>query len=1224
MTVPDPPPSFDHLTAPERRGAAQALRELGAHLGRGARAVELYGAAGSLPAALAARLAGPGGASIVYVCADEDAAETRAHDLSFFLPPAPPSEDPLAPPPVLQLPAPDPSPYAEMQPDRRALLARMAALFRLARGFAPRVLVTSATALYRRVVPRAPFDALCWTIRAGATINRDQTIAALARAGFSRASVVEDPGTFAVRGAVLDVFPPVYKHPVRIELFGDEVEALRLYDAATQRTLRPLRELHLHPVRDTVRTEGADPRAKILAAADAAVLPSSKTRHILEQIEEGESFFGIEALAPAFHARMETVFDYLPPGALLVVEDPEAVVEAARRNATKLRETAAARHAEHRLALDAHEFVLGEEEARAALEARQRVEVRPVEVVRFGAADGDADAAPRVRVVAEPNTSLRAELQRARAEQGTERAHAADPDAAALDVGKPLRDKLRGWLADGQRVRLVAPNRAHADRMAGLLTAWGLDAATAPGGHAPEGLLGDGAPDDGGAGDDLPPLAVLSGPLTRGFRLPADRLVLVSEEEIFGPRAHREARTPPKASSAPGLGDLGEIAEGDAVVHDEHGIGRYRGLKKLTVRGVPQDFLHLEYDGGSVYVPVYRIGLCHRYSGGEAEAIRLDKLGGKTWAEKRRRVSAEARKIAEELLQLYAQRAALAGHAFPAPDATFREFEETFLFEETPDQAKAIDAVLADMQAGVPMDRLVCGDVGYGKTEVALRATLLAVLGGKQVAVLAPTTVLAEQHLQTFGERFSDFPVRVDGLSRFRSKAEQTKTIAATAAGKVDVIVGTHRLLSRDVRFKDLGLVVIDEEQRFGVAHKERLKELRTQVDVLTLTATPIPRTLQMSMGGLREISIIATPPADRLAIRTFVCRFDPELLGDAVAKELQRGGQIFYVHNRVDDIAKEAEKLRAISPAGTRIAIGHGQMADGELEKVMVDFVDGKFDILVSTTIIESGLDIPRANTMIVNRADRFGLAQLYQLRGRIGRSRERAFCFLVVPDEGKITPDAKARLAVLQRFTELGAGFQVSTHDLEIRGAGELLGERQHGAVASVGFETYAKILEEAVAELRGEPIKHELDPEITVDVPAFLPDDYLPDTGQRLDFYRRLAQARDEDDVRLTLEELVDRYGPLPDEAHLLGEVMIDKTLVRTLGAQGYELSAARLVLTLGESTRLEPAKVLKLVQTRGSRWKLTPDMRLAYSFDDAEKANRLPAARKKLVELGKLLG
>ncbi|HEV3032565.1 MAG TPA: transcription-repair coupling factor [Polyangia bacterium] len=1223
MTTPvSTSPSFDHETAPDQRGAGQALREIEAHLDAGARVVEVYGAGGSLGAALAARLAARDGAGLlVYVCADEDAAEARLDDLSFFLPPPPASDDPIAPPAALQLAAPEPSPYAEMQADRRALLGRMAALFRLARGFAPPVLVASASALFRRVVPRAPFEALCWTIGAAAVIDRDETIARLVRAGFSRASVVEDPGTFAVRGAVIDVFPPVYRHPVRIELFGDEVEGLRLYDAATQRTLRPLRELHLHPVRDTIKTAGADPRAKILAAADAAVFPSSKTRHILDQIDEGEAFFGVEALAPAFHARMETVFDYLPKDALLVVEDPEAVLEAARRQASKLRETVVSRRAEHRIALDAGEFVLLEDEARAALEGRPRVELPPVEVVRFGPQDDGA--APRVHVVAEPNTGLRAELQRARGEQTSERLAAAHPDAAAVDVGKPLRDRLRAWMGQGQRVRLVAPNRAHADRLAGLLAAWGLAPETMARGHAPGWLFDDQGETAGPARQEAAPLAVLSGPLARGFRLPADRLVLVAEEEIFGPRAHREPPTA-KANSTPGLGDLGEITEGDAVVHDEHGIGRYRGLKKLTVRGVPQDFLHLEYDGGSVYVPVYRIGLCHRYSGGEVDAVRLDKLGGKTWADKRRRVSAEARKVAEELLQLYAQRAALAGHAFPAPDATFQEFEETFPFEETPDQARAIETVLTDMQHGVPMDRLICGDVGYGKTEVALRATLLAVLGGKQAALLAPTTVLAEQHLMTFRERFADFPVRVAGLSRFRGKAEQSQTIAALAAGHVDVVVGTHRVLSRDVRFKDLGLVVIDEEQRFGVAHKERLKELRTQVDVLTLTATPIPRTLQMSMGGLREISIIATPPADRLAIRTFVCRFDPALLSDALAKELARGGQIFYVHNRVEDIAREAEKVRALAPAGTRVAIGHGQMPEGELEKVMVDFVDGRFDVLVCTTIIESGLDIPRANTMIVNRADRFGLAQLYQLRGRIGRSRERAFCYLVVPDEGRMTPEAKARLAVLQRFTELGAGFQVATHDLEIRGAGELLGERQHGAVAAVGFETYAKILEEAVAELRGEPIKRELDPEITVDVPAFLPDDYLPDTGQRLDFYRRLAQARNEDDVRATLEELQDRYGPLPDEARLLGEVMVDKTLVRTLGAQAYELSAARVVLTLGEGTRLDPAKVLKLAHAKGSRWKLSPEMRLAYAFTEAEKAERMRAARARLGDLAKLIG
>jgi transcription-repair coupling factor (superfamily II helicase) len=1189
-------PDLGMLTDPARRGFAQALREIRRYLG-GARAVELYGASGSLGAALAANLVDRDqtATTLLYVVPDEETAEARAHDLGFFLPAPPSSDDPLAPPVVLELPAPDSSPYAEMQPDRRTLLRRMAALFRLSHGFAPRVLVASAASLCRRVVPRAPFDALCEVITAKTTLDREATIAALVRAGFSRAPVVEDPGTFAVRGAVIDLFPPVYRHPVRIELFGDEIESIRLYDAATQRTLRPLDAVYLHPVRETIQTAGADPRSKILAAADAAVYPSSKTRRLLEQIDEGELFFGIEALAPAFHAQMVPLFDYLPADALCVIEDPEAVVEEARRQESRLREAAAARHVEHRLALPAQEFVLGEEEAALALAARHRLEIRPVEIVRFNEA---ADAPPRVRIESSPHTSLRGELREARAHVTEQKDE--------IDIGKPLRDRLRAWLDRGNRIRLVAPSRMHADRLAALLRALGLGTSVLTHGEA-----GDLFSSTAGG-----PLSVLVGPLRRGFALPADRLIVVAEEEIFGARAAREARP---ASKAPGLGDLGEIAEGDLIVHDEHGIGRYRGLKKLTVRGVPQDFLQLEYDGGAIYLPVYRIGLVNRYSGGETEAVRLDKLGTRTWQEKRRRVSAEARKIAEELMQLYAQRAALAGHAFPAPDAVFRAFEETFPFDETPDQEKAIETVIADMQNGVPMDRLICGDVGYGKTEVALRATLMAVLGGKQAAVLAPTTVLAEQHFLTFSERFADFPVRVAVMSRFRSKPEQQATLAALAAGKLDVVVGTHRLLSRDVRFHDLGLLVVDEEQRFGVTHKERLKELRTQVDVLTLTATPIPRTLQMAMGGLREISIIATPPADRLAIRTMVCRFDRDLLGEAIRRERARGGQIFFVHNRIEDLAKEAQKIREISPEGTRIAIAHGQMPEGELEKVMVDFVDGRYDILACTTIIESGLDIPRANTMIVNHADRFGLAQLYQLRGRIGRSRERAFCYLVVPEETKMTPEAKQRLAVLQRFTELGAGFQVATHDLEIRGAGELLGERQHGAVASVGFETYARILEEAVAELRGEPIKPEHDPEISVDVPAFLPDDYVPDAGQRLDFYRRLARARSQDDVHATLAELEDRYGALPEEALLLGEVMIDKTLVRRLGALGYELGPARLVLSLRSDTALDPAKVLKLVQAKASRFKLTPDMRLSYTFDEVEKRDRMRAARARLMQL-----
>jgi transcription-repair coupling factor (superfamily II helicase) len=462
-----------------------------------------------------------------------------------------------------------------------------------------------------------------------------------------------------------------------------------------------------------------------------------------------------------------------------------------------------------------------------------------------------------------------------------------------------------------------------------------------------------------------------------------------------------------------------------------------------------------------------------------------------------------------------------------------------------------------------------------------------------------------------------DLPVRVASLSRFRARSQQLEAVAAVAEGRLDVVIGTHRLLSRDVRFKNLGLVVIDEEQRFGVVHKERLKEMRSQVDVLTLTATPIPRTLQMAMTGLREISIIATPPADRLAIRTFVCRWDPDLLREALHKELARGGQVFFVHNRIEDLAEWARKIQELAPEA-RVAVAHGQMAEGELEKVMIDFVDGRYEILCSTTIIESGLDIPRANTMIVNRADRFGLTQLYQMRGRIGRSKERAFCYLVVPSEEALSADAKQRLGVLQRFTELGAGFQVSTHDLEIRGAGDLLGERQSGALAAVGFDTYARILEEAVAELRGQPIELELDPEIVVDVPAFLPDDYIPDTGQRLDLHRALAQAVDEDDVRALAAEMVDRYGQLPEEAALLVEVMVDKTIVRRIGAVGYELGPTRLVLACGQDAKLRPGAVMKLVADRSGRWKLSPDMRLSYTFDDRERAHHLETARGRLLE------
>ncbi|HSD87743.1 MAG TPA: DEAD/DEAH box helicase, partial [Kofleriaceae bacterium] len=653
------------------------------------------------------------------------------------------------------------------------------------------------------------------------------------------------------------------------------------------------------------------------------------------------------------------------------------------------------------------------------------------------------------------------------------------------------------------------------------------------------------------------------------------------------------------------------------------------------------DALHLEYDGGTLYLPVYRLGEVQRYVGAEGHAPKIDKLGGVTWEATQSKVKRHVRALAEELLQIYAQRKSLPGFRFPPADDSFRELEATFPFDETPDQAQAIDAVLGDMEAARAMDRLVCGDVGYGKTEVALRAIFRSVQGGKQACLLAPTTVLVEQHFRSINDRFKGFGVEVGKLSRFQSKGEQIDTVKKLAEGKLDVVVGTHRLLSPDVRFKDLGLLVIDEEQRFGVAHKERIKKTKTQVDVLTLTATPIPRTLHLAMAGLRDLSIIATPPADRRAVRTFVSRVDDATIKEAIERELARGGQVFWItptigqgwsgpdslrpagkpgvqetdHRLPNDVRPQRRKprdddrtieewadyIRSLVPKA-RVGIGHGSLSADALEKVMVQFVQGELDVLVATTIVESGLDIPRANTMFVARADAFGLAQLYQLRGRIGRSKERAYCYLLVPEPEHITDEARRRLEALQRFTELGAGFQIASQDLEIRGGGELLGAKQSGSIAAVGFDQYVKMLESAVSELRGEPIHSEVDPELLIEVPGFIPDDYVPDPGQRLELYKRLSAVVDDDELKAVMTEISDRYGPVPSDAILLGELMGIKAIARKLGVLALEISTSRVAIVIPDDARLANA-------VGAAGWRRLPDGRYATP----------PPARKALLDL-----
>ncbi len=1216
-----------------RQPARQGLATLVALHKSSVKRLRCLGGEGSFSALAIARLAETLPASarpLIVVVPDEAEARTLRKDIQMFIGAANSTSDGAAIPiePVIGLPDFDTSPWADVSPERNVVLRRMGVLFRLAQGpaHAGQVVVASINALARRVVPRAALDDLVDIIRAEEEQDRDRLIQLLQRGGYTRAPVCEDPGTFAVRGGVLDVFVPLYHFPTRIDFYGDLIESLRFYDPATQRTLRKTDEIFIHPVRETILTQGHRLRERLLAAADLSVHPSNRTRQIQDQIEAGEDFFGAESLTPAFHSHMASIAEYLPAQSTFYLSEPHRLYDALSDTLAEAAIAYDKRLSEHRLGFPPSDFYLSRAELDALLVNDEHggaiIEAEPLVIAEtpsgaLAAAQNDKglqDEIPTLHFAVESHRELVAEIARARAEK-----HA--------QLLMPLVRRLRHNQSEGVRSVIVSSSLQHAERMEGLLKGYGLRPVL----HRPgvTALVAEQS-----SGETLHRFDLLDsdpihfgrielrvGPLLRGFDLPLDRVALYSEAEVFGEKAARKANRGPKK---PALGDLKNLEPGAYVVHQLHGVGRYKGLAKLPLQkgGVAIDFMHLEYLGGTLYLPVWRLGEVQRYVGAEGTEPRLDRLGGETWAKTRSKVAREVQKIAEELLQIYAQRQALPGHSFQLggdAEQMFHEFEATFPFEETPDQERAIQDVLADMETARPMDRLVCGDVGYGKTEVAIRATMKAALGGKQVAVLAPTTVLVEQHYATFRERMKSMPVVVGTLSRFRSRSEQLQVLKGLSDGQVDVVIGTHRLLSSDVRFKDLGLLVIDEEQRFGVAHKERLKKLRTQVDSLTLTATPIPRTLHMALAGMRDLSIITTAPADRLAIRTIVARETDDLLREGVRRELSRGGQVFFVHNRVETIDKWARRLRELLPE-VRLLVGHGQMSPEALEQVMLDFVEGRADVLLCTTIIESGLDISRANTMFVDRADTFGLSQLYQLRGRIGRSTQRAFCYLLLPPGEAMTAEAKQRLAVLQRFSELGAGFQIASHDLEIRGAGDLLGTRQSGSIAQVGFELYTRMLEEAVAELRGQPIIRPADPDLTCDLPGYIPDEYLPDTGQRLDFYRRLSVAEDEEEIASVLAELRDRYGSPPDEVATLGDIMVVKALSRRLHAAAVELSQTRLALALRPTTPLSPAQVAKLVDGKRSQWRLSPDQRLMRLWQgDKEREDRLALGKALLADL-----
>ncbi len=1114
---------------------------------------------------------------VVYVAPDASTLRATLAEVRFF---AGLREESSSGPEgvILHLPDIETSPYADVSPDPRNVAQRLAALARLelsAEGERPAPLLVGLTvrSLMRRVLPRKAFEHHGHTWITEEELSREEAIQQLIEAGYARVEVVEDPGTFAVRGGVMDVYVPSGRFPVRIEWFGDEIERMRLFDPGTQRSLRPIDELVVHPARETVRTTDRDLRLEVLELGDRLEVPTSRTRQVIDNLQQGLDFFGIDALVPLFHEELETVLDFLPEGARWYVDDPEALGELASRLADERgREWERCRSARE-LAAPPEAFFLSADEV-----GRTLAEV-PVIGTRIDLYDAEREDRRELRRLRfDSNLVLKTALEAARGTKGGELLRPVVEHVRALG-----RDAA-GDLQQPWDVVLVAPNLAHAERLTSLLRGYGLQV-SAP--TEPEGPLALG----------LEPLAeatrvrVLPGGLEDGFRSEIDRVLVLGEAEIFGRVVRRRAR-----SKRVGLASLAQLDPGDFVVHVVHGIGRYQGLTKLALQGVPADFVHIEYAGKDrLYLPVYRIGEIERYEAAEGKPPKLDKMGGQTFAAKTRKVKADVRQMAEELLRIYAQREAMDGHAYPETGDMYAQFEATFPFEETPDQAEAIDAVQEHLSRPSPTDRLICGAVGFGKAEVALRAAFRVASSGKQVAVLAPTTVLVQQHFLTFSDRMSAFPVEVAVLNRFQSAADRKRTIERIASGEVDVVVGTHRLLSRDVRFHELGMVIIDEEQRFGVAQKERFKKLKAKVDVLTLSATPIPRTLHMSLLGLREISMITTPPVDRLAVRTYLTRQSDRVIEEGIKKELARGGQVFYVVPRVQGIEEHARRIRELVPEA-RVSVAHGSMPGELLERTMVDFVEHRADVLVATTIIESGLDIPRANTMLIARADMFGLAQLYQLRGRIGRSRLRAYCYLMVNSLERLGEDARRRLDAIQRHAELGSGFDIASHDLEIRGAGDLLGKRQSGSIQAIGFDAYTRILAEAVAEIRGDPIDHESDPELVFDVPAFLPDDWIEDTGQRLDFYRRLSLARDPMDARDVMAELYDRYGQLPVEAKHFGLMMVCKTYGRRLGAVALELAGTRFTVRLGANTPLGAETALGIADATEGRFEMRGSDRL----------------------------
>ena len=1111
--------------------------------------------------------------SLAVICRDGTRMAMLSRALGFF---APDIE-------TIEFPAWDCLPYDRVSPHADVVAQRMAAQARLARAKdrakgddRPAIVLTTVNAALQRVVPREIVAKQSLSAAAGTLLPMARVTQWLELNGFTRAATVREPGDYAVRGGIVDLFAPGMDAPVRLDFFGDTLESIRRFDPETQRTTDELRTLELVPMAEFQLTPETIRQFRTgYVAAFGAAGPDDM---LYEAVSDGRRTAGVEHWLPLFHPRLDTLFDYID-GTPIAIEP--LAEEAAHERLAQIADYYQARKDALDQAgagapykpLPPDRLYLPEAEWKERLDRAALARLSP-----FAAPEGTADA---IEIGARAGHNFAAE----RSEPGT-------------NVFEAVRKHVEALQAAGKRVVIALWSEGSRERMAHVLAEHGLFNLT-PVASWPQALALSRAETA---------LAVLG--LDAGFAT-AD-VALITEEDILGERLVRPRRQSKRAENF--IAEVTSLSAGDVVVHVDHGIGRFVGLRAIEAAGAPHDCLEIHYAGGDkLFLPVENIELLSRY-GSEEAGVELDRLGSTAWQSRKARMKNRIREMADELIKIAAERQLREAPRLTVDSGLYDEFCAGFPYEETDDQQAAIAAVLADLASGKPMDRLICGDVGFGKTEVALRAAFITAMNGKQVAVVVPTTLLARQHFKTFSDRLRGYPVHIGQASRLVSSAELARVKKGVADGQIDIVIGTHALLGKTVKFKDLGLIVVDEEQHFGVAHKEKLKSLRAEVHVLTLTATPIPRTLQLALSGVREMSIIATPPVDRLAVRTFVAPFDPIVVREALLRERYRGGQSFYVCPRIEDLAETKAFLDKNVPE-VRVAVAHGQMPSTVLEDVMAAFYDGKFNVLLSTSIVESGLDIPTANTLIVHRADMFGLSQIYQLRGRVGRAKLRAYALLTLPAKRRITPQAERRLKVLQSLDTLGAGFQLASHDLDIRGAGNLLGEEQSGHIKEVGYELYQQMLEEAVLSLKAGisgPVADKWSPQITIGTPVLIPEEYVADLPVRLALYRRLAEIEDDRDIEAFAAELVDRFGPLPQEVEYLLQVVSIKSLCRRANVERIEVGPKGAVLSFRDNIFANPEGLIAYIGKYPEGARVRPDMKVVFFEEWETPSQRLKGA------------